>query len=79
MAYLKQKLPNYEFIVPDIHDKWMLKEDETQKRITDVGESLDNNGATFAVMFTQLVKGNPAQGISPEQSQALTLEEIKKA
>jgi len=77
VAYLKQKLSNYEFIVPGIRDKWMLKADEIQKRITGVSEALDN-GATFVVMFTQIVKGNPEQGVSPEQSQALTLEEIKK-
>lgn len=79
LEFLKKNLPSdYGFVVPGIRDEWMKKSDEHQKRTTGVREAL-NNGATYVVMGSQIVKGNPELNITPEESCKLTLQEITKA
>jgi len=77
VAFLKKNLPeHYGFIVPGIRDEWMLS--DHQKRTTGVREALDL-GATFVVMGAQLMKGNPAKGISATESREMTMEEVAKS
>jgi adenine/guanine phosphoribosyltransferase-like PRPP-binding protein len=78
-SFLKSQLPkSYKFIVPGIRDEWMKKPDEHQKRVTGVAEAI-RNGADFVVMGAQMMNGNPAFHISPEQSRSMTAFEIAKA
>ena len=79
LTFLKRNLPeDYGFIVPGIRDEWMKKANEHQKRIMGAKEALDL-GATFLVMGAQMVKGNPGNGVSPEQSRQMTKEQISLA
>ena len=48
-----------------------------QKRITGAYEAL-KLGAWRLVMGAQITKGNPDKGVSTEESQAITLEEVEK-
>jgi orotidine-5'-phosphate decarboxylase/adenine/guanine phosphoribosyltransferase-like PRPP-binding protein len=78
LEFLKKELPDsYGFIVPGIRDEWMKKPDEHQKRVTGVLEAL-RKGATFIVSGAQMVKGNPALGITPQESRKRTLAEVAK-
>lgn len=65
----------FDFLCPGIRDHWMKK--DHQERTTGVLEALEKK-AKWVVMFTQLIKGNPDAGISPEESQERTLQEIMK-
>jgi orotidine-5'-phosphate decarboxylase/adenine/guanine phosphoribosyltransferase-like PRPP-binding protein len=77
VAFLRKNLPDhYGFIVPGIRDEWMLS--DHQKRTTGVREALDL-GATFVVMGAQLMKGNPAKGISAAESQRMTVTEVEQS
>lgn len=65
----------FKWICPGIRDRWM--EADHQKRTTGILEALQK-GAAYAVMSTQLRKGSPKNGVSPEESCELTLKEIQK-
>ena len=74
LIFLKKNLPeSYGFIVPGVRDYWMSA--DQQKRRGGIREIIDL-GADYAVIFTQLIKGNPAAGISAEESCRMTQEEI---
>jgi len=77
LSFLKKNLRGaYQFIVPGIRDAWMSA--GHQKRISGVKDAL-NTGATYVVMGAQLTKGNPENGVTPEESCELTKREIAKA
>ncbi|MFZ2226280.1 MAG: orotidine 5'-phosphate decarboxylase / HUMPS family protein [Candidatus Moraniibacteriota bacterium] len=81
LAYLQRnEIPlfgrRFEKITPGIRDKWMAK--GQQERISGVAQAL-LDGANFVVMGSQMKNGNPANGISAQESQALTKAEIEKA
>lgn len=65
----------FKWVCPGIRDEWMAK--DHQERTTGVLEALEK-GARWVVMATQIIKGSPSNGISPEESRQLTLEEIRK-
>lgn len=65
----------YGFVVPGIRDKWMTK--DHQERTTGIRQALEL-GAQIVVMGAQIRDGNPKQGISPEKSRKMTLDEINK-
>ncbi len=74
LEFLKKNLPErYGFIVPGIRDDWMAK--DHQERIIGVREALDM-GADLVVMGAQIMKGNPVNGVSVEESRRRTLMEI---
>lgn len=74
LEFLKKNLPpSYKFIVPGIRDAWMAK--DHQERIIGVRDALDM-GADLVVMGAQIMKGNPANGVSVEESRRRTLMEI---
>lgn len=72
---LKAEFPRYLYGNPGIRSPHM--NDDHQKRTTSAYDALAN-GADYVVMGTQLTKGNPERGISAEQSQQITFEEIKR-
>ncbi|HHX58246.1 MAG TPA: hypothetical protein GX706_00530 [Candidatus Moranbacteria bacterium] len=63
------------FVCPGIRDSWM--NNDHQRRTTGVYEAL-SKGANWLVMGSQLLKGNPEAGVSAEESQKRTLEEIQR-
>jgi orotate phosphoribosyltransferase/orotidine-5'-phosphate decarboxylase len=66
----------FQFIVPGIRDAWMEK--GQQARSAGIKQAI-NFGASFCVMGAQMMKGNPDEGISPEQSRRLSAGQIAKA
>ncbi|HBA36513.1 TPA: hypothetical protein DCZ15_01410 [Candidatus Falkowbacteria bacterium] len=79
LSFLCRNVPEQiGFVVPGIRDAWMLKTNKHQKRIAGVREAVDW-GATFVVMGAQLTKGNPDEGISPEESCRRTAKEIRSS
>ncbi|KKP80192.1 MAG: hypothetical protein A2271_03840 [Candidatus Moranbacteria bacterium RIFOXYA12_FULL_35_19] len=72
---LKRRFSQYEFVNAGIRSRHMAK--DHQERITSAYDAL-KNGADWLVMGTQIEKGNPKGGISPEESQKITLEEIEQ-
>lgn len=63
----------YKFICPGIRDEWMTK--GQQARYTGVAEALEK-GAKYVVLGSQMMKGNPDRGVSPQKSRKMTIEEI---
>lgn len=63
----------YGFICPGIRDEWMNK--GQQERTTGVAEALEK-GASYVVLGSQMLKGNPEEGISARESRRKTMEEI---
>jgi len=77
LSYLIQMWGDtFEYVVPGIRDKWMLK--GQQERSTGIKEALDL-GATNVVVGSQMLKGNPKHGISAEESRLLSIEQISKS
>ena len=66
----------FKWVCAAIRDEWMPE--DHQKRTAGIREVLVK-GAKYAVMGTQLLKGNPEAGISPEESQQRTLNEVQAA
>lgn len=70
---LYRSTPGYGFICPGIRDEWMLK--DHQERTTGIKEALER-GATYVVLGSQMIKGNPQKGVSPRESREKTTQEI---
>jgi orotidine-5'-phosphate decarboxylase len=67
----------YRFIVPGIRDDWMAGDYQSRRMgVYDVLKK--GKGLCFPVMSTQLFTGNPSAGISAEESQRLTQQEIDR-
>lgn len=80
LSYLRERFgARYGFVCPGIRDEWMFKggNEDHQRRVAGTCEAL-RNGATYIVMGTQLTKGNPKAGISPEESRGWTWAEMKR-
>ncbi len=76
VSSLKKAFPEMKLIVPGIRDSWMKS--GQQKRSNGVRFAFEN-GADYVVMGAQITKGNPENGISAEESVAMTIKEIEKA
>ena len=74
---LRSKLSGFIAVTPGIRDKWMSSGQQDQERLTGVCEAL-KRGANFVVMGSQITKGNPSQGVSPEKSCQMTMEIINE-
>jgi orotidine-5'-phosphate decarboxylase/orotate phosphoribosyltransferase len=73
LKFLKKNLPrNIEYIVPGIRDSWMSMGQQSADRANGVKETLDA-GADYLVMGSQLMKGNPENGINAIESRQLSM------
>jgi len=72
---LKKEFPGFRYIVPGIRDIWMTG--DHQRRTVGIYEALDR-GADLVVMGKQLLGGNPACGITAEESRDRTLMEVRR-
>lgn len=80
VSFLEKNVPeSYGFIIPGVRDEWMKKANEHQKRITGVKKALSHGNRVLVVMGAQLTAGNPQMGVSPEESQEFTFQEIELA
>jgi len=64
----------YNFMCPGIQDKWMKKNHQT--RVSSILNAYKLG--IYPVIGSQILTGNPSEGISPEQSRELTRLEIEK-
>jgi adenine/guanine phosphoribosyltransferase-like PRPP-binding protein/orotidine-5'-phosphate decarboxylase len=72
--------PECGFVCPGIRDQWM--DTGNQKRTTGIKEAIkmaDSNRDVFFVMGSQLVKGNPKEGISATDSIERTFRRIQES
>ena len=76
LVMMGELYPQFGCITPGIRDEWMLK--GGQERVASTADAL-RGGASYLVMGTQLLKGNPDAGISAEESQRRTAEQVKEA
>jgi orotidine-5'-phosphate decarboxylase len=74
-AELKKRFPQYDYGNPGIRSPHMA--DDHQKRTTSMYDAL-KSGAAYGILGSQLTKGNPAKGISAEDSQKITRDEIEQ-
>lgn len=71
LGMYQQSFPWLKLVTPGIYDRWMLANAGAQKRITGSVDAL-KAGASCIVMGSQLIKGNPKEGISANESQQRT-------
>ena len=71
---MRSSFSGLDAFTPGIRDEWMRK--DHQERTTGVRAALEA-GVRYVVMGSQLTKGNPSGGVSAQESQERTAQEIE--